>query len=583
MTGQLEQFFYGSFGEQLTEDAIATVRSNPGSVVNKASEHEFAMLVLLCELGSAVFSKHDQLPDLTALIERFRKDSVLYSGRILPRVVEAIGLLRDALAQQSTATLIEVCDHVSQGWPDYSNTVFPTAFWRLSQTVSPDIPIEKFRDTSYVLWLRGLAAARDADTEQAYQLLERSLRHYRSYDYYADTAWLYADLIMMSIILGVPERAAEYLEEQRSYVKRVLRERGASNPSTGREAFHFGDVYSGRYQTFVEQVVLREPVLRDEDAGLLWRYVRVGEFLLNAARWQSVTDLQGALDRFSNGWKSFLGSSYPCIFDQVAHASLGENSGTNVYLPADALWRHILLTYRRTPSPMRLSAAFQQLEERLRHAGLLVEIDVLRLDTTLLTWALHGRDTAVEWCAPHVEDLRQRIPSLVSPLVDALNARPEDTSATAALAYFAERTKYAAPEFTSMLELLGNWHHHGGAQNRVEVSLNGKELFVDGFRIYVQCPPALRDILVALKRDLDQGRRQRECVPYLRAGDLAARTGRPASALTQAVHRFRVACSDVIGNEINQETVFQGRPGYRLNPDTVDLVTIHPASYADIL
>ncbi|CAM3725466.1 hypothetical protein [Nocardiopsis rhodophaea] len=578
MTGRLEHLFFGDFGPELVEEAISTARTNPGVLVNKVSEHEFAMLILLCELGADIFREPDDRPDLTSLCERFASDSILYIGRILPRAIEAIGLLRDAVAEQSVETVIEVCDHASQGWPDYAETVFPTAFWQLARTMSSETRLTELQDTSYVLWLRGLAAAKEGDGTPAREFLERSLERYRAYDYYADTAWLYTDLVLTDIMLGLPDRATTAAEEQRSYVETVLRERTASAAQTGRLAFHLGDVHSGRYQTFVEQAVLRDPVLRDEDAGLLWRYVGVSESLLSAVRWQSRSHLESALDRFSNGWRTFLDSSYPDIFARVGRAALGERNDANVYLPVDAMWRHLLLMYRRKVEPATLSSAFQTVQERLRNAGLSDELDVLRLDTTLLTWALHGRDSAAEWCAPHVHGLRKRAPTLVSALIDALNSTDMDAPVTAAMTYLAERAKYPVPDFASMLELLSAWQFQRDAVNRVEISLHGNELFVDGFRVYSHCPPALRAILSALASELDRGRARGEEPAFLRAGELAQSTGRSTASLVQAIRRFRMACTDVMGDAIGQEDVLQGRPGYRLNPATVSSVMWYPGT-----
>jgi hypothetical protein len=57
-------------------------------------------------------------------------------------------------------------------------------------------------------------------------------------------------------------------------------------------------------------------------------------------------------------------------------------------------------------------------------------------------------------------------------------------------------------------------------------------------------------------------------------------TGRTQAALAQAVRRFRLVCGDELeratGKLFDDDTLIQGRPGYRLNPTYVTAVRIFP-------
>jgi hypothetical protein len=110
----------------------------------------------------------------------------------------------------------------------------------------------------------------------------------------------------------------------------------------------------------------------------------------------------------------------------------------------------------------------------------------------------------------------------------------------------------------------------------LELVVLGDALIINGVLVYDHCPPAVIEVVAALRAQTVDGLEP----PLLSAIDLAQRTGRTPAALAQVVHRFRIACGarlrHATGRDFDKEIVIQGRPGYRLNPANVAAVRIYP-------
>lgn len=553
---------------------VSDVVDVPASELRQADEHDVALLLLLGELCARMDGGTSAAPTLLATAEKYVTTSFFYTGRILPRTRELIDLLDRAVRERSLDLLTEVADHLSQGWAGYAGSLFPAAFARLAAEAGFEVGPEAFARVSFVLWREGLEAAAANDPERAVPLFEDSLERYRTYRYFADASWLHTDLVIAHLLAGRQEEAAAELEAQRAYVEKVLAEHPSSASGAERSfAFHLGDVQSGQYSTFVESSALRPAELTERDRGLLLRYVRTSEFLLSACRYGVQRDLDAALDVFSFGWATYQQSPYPRIFRRLGDRYLESAEKWNVHLTAYENWHRMLRSYRIRVKPGALIDTAATLHDRLGHAGLDACASLVLLDTAVLHARLHGRDTSVEWITRYLRELRPALPDALGAVADYLQA-PRHTERGRLLSrYIGLRTGHLAPEFLS----LDLDDEQLPEPNRLEVTLYGPLLSIEGITVHESTPQPLIDILRVLGRDFEEHLAAGTEVPFLSAAELAERTNRTSAALAQTVRRFRIACQErfreVADHSLIQDAVLQGRPGYRLNPQSVHRFT----------
>ncbi|MGK5628114.1 hypothetical protein [Streptomyces sp. URMC 123] len=553
---------------------VTDVVDVPAADLRQANEHDVAVLLLLGELCARMDGGASAAPTLLATAEKYVNTSFYYTGRILPRTRELIELLGRAVRERSLDLLMEVADHLSQGWAGYAESLFPSAFARLAGEAGFEVKPESFSRVSFVLWREALVAAAGNDPERAVPLFQDSLDRYRKYRYFADAAWLHTDLVIAHLLAGHGEEAHAELEAQREYVEKVLAEHPSVTSGTERSfAFHLGDVQSGEYSTFVESSVLRPTELTERDRELLMRYVRTSEFLISACRYGTQRDFDAALDTFSFGWATYQQSPYPKIFRLLGDRYLEAPEKWNVHLTAYENWHRMLRSYRVRVKPHALIDTAATLHDRLGYAGLDTCASLVLLDTSVLHARLHGRDASVEWIARYLRDLRPTLPDALGAVVDYVQA-PRNAERRQLLSrYIGLRVSHLAPAFLS----LDLDDEQLPERNRLEVTLYGPLLSIEGITVYEWTPQPLIDILRVLGRDFEQNSSEESDLPFLSAAELSHRTNRTSAALAQTVRRFRIACQerfrDVADYSIIQDAVIQGRPGYRLNPQSVHRFT----------
>ncbi|MFI6093552.1 hypothetical protein [Streptomyces sp. NPDC051218] len=542
----------------------------PSAELRQANEHDVAVLLLLGELCARIQYGNSAAPTLLATADKYVNTSFFYTGRILPRTRELIELLDRAVRERSFDLLMETADHVSQGWAGYADSMLPTAFARLAEEVGLEGKPEAFSRVSFVLWREGLEAAAENDPERALPLFTGSLERYRKYGYYADASWLHTDLVIAHLLAGQKEEAYAVLETQREYVEKVLEAHPVVASRAGRSfAFHLGDVQSGNYSTFVESSVLRPTELTERDRELLMRYVRTSEFLISACRYGVQRDFDAALDTFSFGWGTYQQSPYPRMFRHLADRYLEAPEKWNVHLTAYEQWHRMLRTYRVRVRPNVLIETAVTLHDRLRYTELDTCASLVLLDTAVLHSRLHGRDESVDWITRYLRDLRPTLPETLSAVADYLQA-PRNAERRQLLSrYIGLRAGYLVPEFLSLD--LGD--EQLPQPNRLEVTLYGRLLSVEGVTVHENAPQPLIDTLRVLGQEFSRSIAEGTTVPFLSAADLSDRTNRTSAALAQTVRRFRAACqerfSEVADYSLVQDAVIQGRPGYRLNPQSI--------------
>lgn len=558
--------------EQAADDSPHTAEQAPDLShldLRHAHEHDVALLLLLAALCSRLWAAPPVGSVLLKIAERYEETSLLYTGRILPRAREMIELLDRGVDERSLDALVELAEHLSQGWPEYPSSVFPTVLARLADKLDMDADRELFSQVSFVLWRQGLEAASRNLPDRAGALFEESLKRYRKYLYFADAAWLHTDLVITHLMAGRARKAADVCEEQRLYVEELIAAHEVPEPEDPRPyAFHLGDVRSGGYSTFVESVTLHPKGLTQADRALLWRYVHASDFLIAACRYRSRRDFDAALDNFSHGWTTFQQSPYPRILRHLVDRYSGGPEEWNVHLSGDEHWYRMLRTYRVRSKPETLVGAAATLHERFGYAGMAAHAHLVLLDAAVLHASLHGRSAAVEWITRYLPELRRGLPTLLSSVVDYLQAQPGAEARRRLSRYVNLRSELLPPD----LHFLGLDDEQPPVA-RLEVTLYGPLLSVEGVTVYEATPPALVDILSVLGRVFTRSQTAGEDAPLLSAAELAERTDRTVAACVQTVSRFRTACRTAFNRatdwDIPPDAVIQGRPGYRINPHSV--------------
>jgi hypothetical protein len=579
---ELEEFAAGGDSAPFPAAAIEEISRLPERDLQRTDEHDMALLVCLAAICCALAGRDIPEQALRMSADRYGEISILYTGRVMPRIKETLGQLATAVAEASLPGLVRVADLISQGWPDYRTSVFPGAFAALADTLGVGTGgRDAFLDTSFHLWRQGLAAAAADNPQEAARLFERSLRRYRRYHQYADAAWLYTDLVVSLLASGDTEAAERVLDEQRGYVRAVIADAGlrpaaAATPA----AFHLGDVRSGTYSSFVDSPSVDPQWLGPDDQALLHRYVRVSESMLAYASFHFKRDLHVALDLFSFGWQGYISSPYPAIFRHLVRRVSGSSQGAPVLLTAHVRWQGLLLAGQLRLKPADLVRTTTDLYERLRAAGLDREADIALLDGGMLHLALYGKAATAAWLSRRLTDLRAQVPVPLQAVVEALQTPPLGGLQPALARYLGARSSYQVPDFMPALPVFHR-DHLGRREPAPELHLaiHGESLWINGIMVYENTPPALARILQELgKEHLAAGAADRD-TPFLSAAELAERTGRTPSAVVQTVRRFRIACKEsfdrLTERGLEPDSVLQGRPGYRLNPAHLSEVAFH--------
>ncbi|KOX04356.1 hypothetical protein ADK65_04145 [Streptomyces sp. NRRL B-1140] len=395
-----------------------------------------------------------------------------------------------------------------------------------------------------------------------------ALDRYRDYRYYADAAWLHTDLVIAHLLAGRQDRASATAEAQRDYVEEILRTHPLVDSVADESyAFHLGDVRSGSYGTFVESSTTRPDVLTTRDEALLKRYVHTSEYLIAACRYGARRDFDAALDVFSCGWSTFQASPYPRIFLHLADRYTDRRHDWNPHLTAYEGWHRMLRSYRIRVKPGVLIDTATTLHDRFAYAGLETSAAVVLLDAAILHARLHGRTGAVEWVTRYLQELRPVVPEMVNATAHYLQAPQSSQFQWQLSKYIGLRPVHLTPEFP--VELGANT---APDLDRFEVALYGSLLSLEGMTVYEITPQPLTDTLRVLGEAFTQRQSDGE-VPFLSATELSQRTNRTPAAIAQTVRRFRHACQKIFreaaDHELIQDAVIQGRPGYRINPATV--------------
>jgi hypothetical protein len=372
------------------------------------------LLLFLAALCSHIYGSESVSAEILEVARRYQEASFLYTGRVIPRIKEMIELLDHSVNGRSGNSLVEAADHLSQGWSAYSDSVFPSAFTRLADNLGIAEEAESFAKTSFTCWQKGLESAAANSPVQAKALFEESLLRYRRYHYYADTAWLFTDVVITQLMAGFVHEATTTLNQQRRYVEEILTSHPPAPDSRDRpSAFQLGDVRSGGYTTFVESVTLHPHELTEQDREVLLRYVRTSEFLVAACRHRSRRDFYSALDLFSFGWTAFPDSPYPQILQHLADRYGAGDAPWNVYLTAYAMWHQMLRMSRVHARSHVFIETAVSLHDRLSHAGMRNHADVALLDAAILHAQVHGKRATVEWITRYVTELRTEIPDIL--------------------------------------------------------------------------------------------------------------------------------------------------------------------------
>lgn len=536
--------------------------------LRQADEHAVANLLVLAALCGRMGGGPSNASSLYSVADRYSDSSLFYTGRLLPRAKEMIALLDRSVDERSLEGLVEVADHLSQGWSRYGESVFPAAFRRLAAESGLEPEEGAFSEPSFVLWWQALEAAARNEPREAHRLFTRSLERYRKYLYYADAAWIYTDLVAVLLMEGKDDEAENLLEEQARYVDEVLAEHPTA-AKDGRPAFHVGAVQSGSYATFVESSSLRPEGITEADRTLLLRYVSASEFLIAACRFGSRKDFGAALDLFSSGWSTFQDSPYPRIFSHLVRERVRDAMELDVHLTAHERWYQMLSSYRVQVKPEVLVRTAMRLHDRLDYAGLHEQAGLVLLDAAVLDFHLQGGRTSVPWIARYLKELRSSVPEAVDTVVEHVRAAHGREERTLPGKYAGLRSDHLAPELLSAG--LAEWQPSGGQP--LEITLYGRLLCVSGILVYENTAPPLADILTVLGKEFTDARAKQTEPPFLSAAELSERTDRTSAALAQAVRRFRAVCQERFEEDtdgsLSPDAVIQGRPGYRLNPHSV--------------
>ena len=230
----------------------------------------------------------------------------------------------------------------------------------------------------------------------------------------------------------------------------------------------------------------------------------------------------------------------------------------------------MLRTYRVRVRPNVLIDTAVTLHDRLGYAELDTCASLVLLDTAVLHSRLHGRDESVDWITRYLRDLqepppcpnpwapwpttcrRRAVRSAANCSAGTSDSGPATSCRNSSLRPGRRTAATAEPARSDALRpvVVGRGRHR--ARERAATAHRH--------------PPRARPRI--------HGEHHRELpVPFLSAAELSARTNRTPAALAQTVRRFRAACqerfSEVTGYSLVQDAVIQGRPGYRLNPQSI--------------
>lgn len=559
--------------------ATAALAELDDSVLQRTDEHDVAMLICLAGICSGLAGEGIQAGVLQKVADRYADTSVLYTGRVLPRIKEAVDRLSEGISEKSLDKLVEVADHISQGWSGYAGSEFPDAFSALAGKLGAAADRSLFLETSFISWRRGLAECATGDPESALEFFRLSLDKYREFSGYVDAVWLHTDLVIAQLMAEDVEAAESTVDAQRRYVDGVIAEAGRPPAAGASYAFHLGDVRSGGYSSFADSVGIGPQGLTSDDRALLQRYLRVSESLLSYTRSHARRDLDAAVDLFSFGWLGYLSSPYPAIFRRLARRTVGELPAAAVLLTVHVRWRGLLLAGQVRINSTDLIRTVADLCERLRAAGLDREADIALLDGAMLHFALYGKAATATWLSRRLGELRERVPGPLHAVVEALRVPPQAGLQAVLANYLGARSLYRVPDFMPALMLFGRDRGSRPELRDLELAIYGETLLINGITVHEHTPPALTAIFEELARDFLTAREQQQDVPLVSAAELAARTGRTGSAVAQVVRRFRVACQEQFDRSTGlgpePDRLLQGRPGYRLNPLVLGEVEIH--------
>ncbi|KUN07202.1 hypothetical protein AQI95_11715 [Streptomyces yokosukanensis] len=573
--GDLQEFVRGGGGSAAVERAFAAVGQLADSELQRTDEHDVAMLLCLAGVCAGLAGGGPTALELRAVADRYADTSILYTGRVLPRVEETVELIYRGVEEKSAEILLEAADAISQGWAEYARSDFPAAFSQLASALGIEGTGDEFLETSYVSWKRGLEDSARGSVEEALAAFGTSLEKYRKYSYYADAAWLYTDLVIARLLSGEVQAAVRVLDEQRRYVDDVIASAGHRPATEGTSyAFHLGDVRSGGYSSFVDSAVVGPQGLGPDDRALLRRYVRVSESLLAYAGSRSRRDLDAALDLFSFGWLGYLDSPYPEIFHRLVRHLEGPEPVAPLLLTVHVRWRGLLQASQLRIRSADLIRTAMDLRERLQAAGLETEADIALLDAGMLHFALYGKAATASWLSRQLAELRRLVPGPLQAVVEALQVPPQAGLQTPLAHYLGARAAHRVPDFMPAFGVFRrDLRSRRELPAEVDLACYGESLWINGILIYETAPAALVAILGELGCELTQARAEEREVPYLSAAELAERTGRTSSAVVQVVRRFRAVCQEQLDRStelgLKPDDVLQGRPGYRFSPTVV--------------
>lgn len=542
--------------------------------LNAAAEHDFGRLLVLTGAAWRLAGQKMPLSRLHAAADRYAERSIRHTGRIIPRMKAAAEMIERSCRADDPALLIRAADEISQGWPGFTDSAFPTAFRRLAKASGMKTGADDFRLTSYTAWRQGVAAMAAGDFSTAARLFDHSLDQSRRFGYWAEASWLHADLVMNRLLAGDLDGAGEALAAQYRYLRDV---RPGAEPSeavrTG-DTVQLGEVTSGPYRAFVDSIPRGDGPPSPHDLRVMRRYVTVSENLIAFATAGNATAFDTALDAFTFGWSAYHGTAYPVVL-----ATLAGRYATGRARPAPSVTAHRLWIGMAHAARLPVTAAYldrlaAEIRERLLRAGLDEEAAIALLDVALLH-ALTGRPAAATTTlARNVVELRDQVPGLLRIVAPAIEGPDPDEMEPILTAYIAGRARYGVP---GMLDALADLRRPGGRRADLHVRAYGDTLFINGVRVLDPCPRPMREVLTVLATDVAG-----DPAPYRSSTDLAKRTGRSPAAIVQTIRRLRLACISSLqtatDHAYDKEILIQGRPGYRLNPATVTSIELDAPS-----
>jgi len=567
--------------------ALAEVRALPDNELLNSDEHDLGLLWLLAAVSAHRYGLEYPTRDIDASINRFTAGSMRYTGRIVPRVKDLLVLLERAVRSAELDLFVDIADHISQGWSGYVMSAFPEALHLLARSTSKAhsvglVPtVATLTTTSYTLWLDGHRATRRGEPARARGLYNESLWRYRRLRYTADAAWLYTDLVMNALLEDDSSAASALMAQQQRYVDSVVSGSGAA--PDGDHALWTRDVSSGGYSTFVESRLIGGDVaLSAADQAMLRRFCTVSQLLVSATATGS-SDLQAAVDSFSFGWRTFATTDYPAIFALLAQR-LG--SSCDPVSTANAMWRDLLVLPTVEATSQVLLAHAELLEARLVRARLWDEAATATFDAAVLHASLYGRAGTVVWLERYRERSGERVTHLRRAAEQAILQPPGDGNESMLTSYLSVRSQFPEPPFFLAVPAIVGRRASG--RRLVELELRGNTLLVSGLPVATDMPVLVRRILALLIHDWSHAVMAGGEPPFRAANELAGLEESTPAAVTQAMFRLRRSMRDRLAHDTNgvvdDSTVLQGRPGYRLNPACIDkavLIETLPQEDAD--